>query len=316
MRMQAVLLTLATACGGGNEGDGGSDTGSTETSADDVADPTTFTAADDDGSTSGAATTEPADDSTTGAPPNGTAGCGLAPADPSQQWTAHTIDVGGTPREYWVWLPMPYDPNRAYPVVYQWHGCSDAEDRQNNNPPVQDQSGADAIHIRGKAVQACWDTGLQTPDLDFFDALVAEVEATWCADPERRFATGYSSGAFMTHRLGCARGDMLRGIASIAGGQADADCTGPVAALVIHDEDDATVNIGASIGARDHHLARNGCDAAAPTSPVDPAPCQAYAGCDDGLPVVWCQTTGQDHSRQDGLAAPAFWNFLAALPNL
>ena len=311
---------LVTACGGGNEGDGGSDTGgtggpTTDASADDdVSDPTTMTAADDDddGSTSGAATTQGVDEST-GAPV-GTAGCGLAPADPSAQWVAHTIDVGGTPREYWVWLPMPYDPQRAYPIVYQWHGCSDAEDRQNNNPPVQDESGPDAIHIRGKAVQSCWDTGLETPDLAFFDALVAEAEATWCADPERRFATGYSSGAFMTHRLGCARGDMLRGIASIAGGQADADCSGPVAALIIHDENDSTVNIGASIGARDDHLARNGCDAMAATTPVEPAPCQAYAGCDDGLPVVWCQTTGQDHSRQDGLAAPAFWGFLSALP--
>lgn len=311
---------LATACGGGNGGDGDSGTGSTggpatDASADDdVSDPTTMTAADDDDRGSSDASTGSADDSTTGAPV-GTAGCGLAPADPSMQWVAHTIDVNGMSREYWLWLPMPYDPQRAYPVVYQWHGCSDGEDRWTNNPPVQDQSGADAIHIRGKAVASCWDTGIETPDLAFFDALVAETEATLCADPARRFATGYSSGAFMTHRLGCARGDMLRGIASIAGGQADPDCTGPVAALLIHDENDSTVQIGASIGARDAHLARNGCDATAPTSPVDPAPCQAYAGCDEGLPVVWCQTSGQDHSRQDGLAAPAFWNFLSALPN-
>jgi hypothetical protein len=28
---------------------------------------------------------------------------------------------------------------------------------------------------------------------------------------------------------------------------------------------------------------------------------------------VWCQTAGQDHSRQDGLAAPIFWSFLSSL---
>jgi len=267
--------------------------------------------------TSADATSSTDGSETTTGGPVGTEGCGLAAGDPSMQWTAHAIDVDGMPRDYWVWLPAPYDPERAYPVVYQFHGCSDSEDRQNNNPPVQDVSGADAIHIRGKAVQSCWDSGApESPDIAFFDALVADVEATWCADPDRRFATGYSSGAFMTHRLACDRGDRLRGIATIAGGQAGPECAGPVAALLIHDLDDQTVNISASVSARDDHLARNGCDAAAATTPVEPVPCAAYAGCTDGLPVVWCQTTGQDHSRQDGLAAAAFWGFLAALPTL
>jgi len=29
---------------------------------------------------------------------------------------------------------------------------------------------------------------------------------------------------------------------------------------------------------------------------------------------VWCQTSGQNHARQDGLAAPIFWDFLSTLP--
>jgi len=71
------------------------------------------------------------------------------------------------------------------------------------------------------------------------------------------------------------------------------------------------VNISASIAARDRYLSENGCGDT--TMPFDPSPCQAYEGCASGLPVVWCQTSGQDHSRQDGLAAPAFWNFLSTL---
>lgn len=238
----------------------------------------------------------------------------MPPVDASSMWAAHSFELDGVTREYWVWLPTPYDPERAYPVVYQFHGCSDGEDRWNNNPPVQDSSGADAIHIRGKAVQSCWDSSPTGPDVAFFDYLVEQVEAQWCADPERRFATGYSGGSFMTHMLACTRGDRLRGVATIAGGQPGFDCTGNVAALLIHDADDQTVNISNSIAARDDHLMRNGCDAAAPTSPIDPPPCEAYAGCDEGLPVVWCQTSGQDHSRQDGLAGPAFWGFLSSLP--
>jgi poly(3-hydroxybutyrate) depolymerase len=243
----------------------------------------------------------------------GSAGCGRALADATEQWVAKTLDVGGTMREYFVYLPAGYDSERPYPVVYQFHGCSNNADRQNNNPPVHDYSGSNAIVIRGKAVADCWDTAADGTGVALFDALVPEVESTWCADPARRFATGYSGGSFMTHRLACVRGDVLHGVASIAGGQAGNNCVGQVAALLIHDDTDGTVNITASEGARDRHLSNNNCDAQAATTPDDHPPCGAYAGCDADLPVTWCQTTGMGHSRQDSLSAPAFWAFLVKL---
>lgn len=238
----------------------------------------------------------------------GSEGCGIALAEPTEAWNAKTIDVGGTAREYFVWLPAGYDPERPYTVVYQFHGCSSNPQKENNNVPIQNESGPDAIIVRGRAVGNCWDGGT---DVAFFDALVGATESSFCADPERRMAAGYSSGAFMTHQLACQRGAELRGVASIAGGQTGNDCTGDVAALLIHDLNDNTVNISTSIGARDQHLQNNGCGDT--TTPFDPAPCVEYQGCDAGLPVVWCQTSGNDHSRQDDLAAPAFWNFFSGL---
>lgn len=243
--------------------------------------------------------------------PPGTGGCGAAAGIPTGEWVERSVDVAGVTRVWFVWLPDGYDPDRAYPVVYQWHGCSDRPERENNNVPVQRESGADAIHVRGRAVDRCWDTAPDGPDVAFFDALVDEVESTWCADPERRFATGYSSGSFMTHQLACVRGDVLAGVASIAGGQAGRDCEGRTAALLIHDRGDGTVGIAASERARDAHLTRNGCSDT--TTPADPSPCERYDGCDSGFDVVWCETTGMGHARQDGLAAPAFWGFLSTL---
>jgi poly(3-hydroxybutyrate) depolymerase len=247
-------------------------------------------------------------------PAVGSAGCGMPSSLATGAWVEQTLDVAGTARTYFVWLPDGYDPARAYPVVYQFHGCSDSATRETNNPPVQRASGADAIHVRGRAVERCWDTSATGPDVAFFDALVAQMEASYCADPARRFVTGYSSGAFMTHRLACVRGDVIRGVATIAGGQAGRMCAGQVAALLIHDQDDGTVNISASRDARDALLAANGCDVDAPRTPTAYAPCERYAGCDDGFPVVWCETTGRNHARQDDLAAPAFWDFLSTLP--
>lgn len=99
--------------------------------------------------------------------------------------------------------------------------------------------------------------GANGPDVTFFDTMVATVEDAYCADSTRRFVAGYSSGAFMTHQLSCVRGDMIRGVASIAGGMGGSNCSGTVAALLIHDADDGTVNISASVNARDRYLVDN-----------------------------------------------------------
>ncbi|MBN8612924.1 MAG: hypothetical protein J0L92_20200 [Deltaproteobacteria bacterium] len=247
-------------------------------------------------------------------PSSGSAGCGMAAGMATGEWVETTLESGGVTRTYDVWLPTGYDPTRAYPVDYQFHGCNDNPERENNNVPMERESEGNAIHVRGRAVDRCWDTSAMGPDVAFFDALVIAIESRFCADPERRWATGYSGGAFMTHRLACVRGSMLRGVATIAGGQAGSMCTGNVAALLIHDRNDGTVGIAASEGARDALVSANGCDATAARTPTDHPPCEAYAGCDPETPVVWCETTMQDHSRQDGFAAPAFWDFLSTLP--
>lgn len=223
-----------------------------------------------------------------------------------EAFTQRTIDG----RDLWVRVPTGYDPQRAYPVIYEMHGCSGAPTREDNNVPVEKHVGDAAIVVRARAAAMCWDTSTMGLDLPYVDAMMDDVEGAFCVDTARRFVTGYSSGSFMTHVLGCIRGDKLRGIASIAGGQPGNNCTGDPAALLIHDANDNTVNISASIGARDDHLARNGCGA---TTTPGQDPCVSYDGCAPGKPVVWCQTEMQDHSRQDQLAGPIFWSFIDEL---
>jgi polyhydroxybutyrate depolymerase len=168
-----------------------------------------------------------------------------------------------------------------------------------------------------RAADECWDLAEDGVEFAYFDAVVSAVESTLCTDPARRFATGYSSGAFMAHYLACWRGAKLRAVATIAGGYGPVpptDCTGNVAALLIQDADDQTVAPWKTLSARDDHIARNGCDPDGAMSSFDPAPCQQYSGCNPGYPVVWCETSGQDHSSQPELSAPAFWHFLSTLP--
>jgi polyhydroxybutyrate depolymerase len=244
-------------------------------------------------------------------PITGTAGCNVQSSIATSEFVAQPLTIAGNPREYFIRLPAGYDREHPYPIVYQQHGCSSAPARQDNNVPLEGESGTDAILVRGRAAANCWDTSASGTDVVYWDAMVAEIDERFCVDPTRRFATGYSSGSFMTHHLGCIRGDLLRGVATIAGGQRGSGCTGDPAALLIHDANDNTVDISASEQTRDGYLARNGCDAT--STPTDQPPCAAYSGCTAGKPVVWCMTTGQDHSRQDGLAAPIFWTFLSGL---
>jgi poly(3-hydroxybutyrate) depolymerase len=246
-----------------------------------------------------------------GVPAQASAGCGMASAIPTGMWSQRTVESGG-PRDLWVWTPAGYDPATPYPIVYELHGCSSSPNRETNNVPVERELEG-AILVRARAAANCWETGTDGPDVPYWLAIVDDVEGAFCVDTARRFLTGYSSGSFMAHRLACLHGDKLRGVATIAGGQPGSNCTGNVGALLIHDVDDATVEISASVSTRDNHLTRNACTSPPSSSPTANPPCVEYAGCASDKPVVWCETTGKNHDRQDGLAAPIFAAFVESL---
>jgi polyhydroxybutyrate depolymerase len=201
---------------------------------------------------------------------------------------------------------------RAYPVIVLLHGCGGGT----NNVPMEKATGSDAILVRGtgSAADTCWNTSANGPDVAFFDAMVAGVKAGFCADESRFFAVGYSSGSWLVNQLTCIRASVLRGGASVTGGEsASGNCGGPVARIFIHDQDDVTNVISGSVKARDRQLTQNMCDKSAQPMAVDPSPCTLYQGCAAGYPVKWCQTMGEEHNRQDSFAPSTFWNFFKAL---
>lgn len=236
----------------------------------------------------------------------GSMGCGKAVTQTARQWVEMpALDVSGTMRRWWTYLPNNYSPTRPYPVVFLFHGCG----TETNNVPMQNVVGENAILVRSKAVTDCWDTGTNSPDIAFFDAQVAAADAGYCVDTTRRFAVGYSSGSWLINTLECVRGGVLRAAASVAGGSPRRNsCTGPtLARLFVHDLNDPENAISGSIVERDRLLMVNGCNASAAPVPEDPAPCARYQGCMPGYPVIWCETMGQMHGRQDQLASNAAW---------
>jgi poly(3-hydroxybutyrate) depolymerase len=239
-------------------------------------------------------------------------GCDKATTQMQNQWVESMVMTGGANRPYSVRLPSNYDASRAYPVVVLLHGCGGGT----NNVPKEKASGSDAILVRGtgSASGTCWESGANGKDVAFFDSMVADAKARFCADESRVFIVGYSSGSWLVNQLTCIRSEVVRGAATVAGGESsNGKCGVPVARIFLHDTADMDNRIADSERARDRQLTQNMCDKSAAPSDVDPSPCKAYQGCKTGYPVYWCQTSGKAHARQDEWAPSAFWNFFKAL---
>ena len=243
-------------------------------------------------------------------------GCGMAA--PFVGAMDQTIMVEGVERSYILALPDGYDPAQAYPLVFAWHGRGGDASTARLYFKVEEAAQGAAIFVYPNGLpladmqnQTGWDLDPNNEDFALFDALLAEMNAKLCLDG-RVFSTGHSFGGYMSNQLGCFRGDVVRAIGPVAGGGPyGGACVGQVAAWLAHGNMDMVVPFTEGENSRDHWAAANGCDAV--TEAVDPAPCTAFTGCDDGFPVTWCE-----HEIPDFLghtwpswAGPAIWKFFA-----
>lgn len=277
-----------------------------EATATTAADTSTSTGTTAAPTTGGPTSTEPATTTTDASTTSGTtgavgsAGCGMMnPASGPL-----TIDVQDQSGQYIVSLPASYDPHTPYPVGFAFHG------RNRTGPNCQDGDCAgfqaamedEAILVYMTSLGGTgWEgDGEREINAEFFEKVLDRLVENYCIDEGRVFAAGTSSGAHFVNVLGCRFGDRLLAIAPVAGYLPEKDdCVDRVAALVIHGIADVHVPFANGEEARDFWRARNACgEETVPTiaevhAAVEGEPeshgCAAYQGCDDGLPVVWCE---------------------------
>jgi len=243
--------------------------------------------------------------------PTSSAGCNMPAGQQLEEWVERGFNIDGVDRQAWVYLPANYDPTRAYPVVFLFHGCTGIT----NNVPMWNVTGEDAILMRGAgtASNICWANN--SADVDFFDAMVESIETSHCVDTSRIFGVGYSSGSWLLNRLECVRGDVLRAVGTVAGGGTNQpnSCVDTVARVFVPDLNDEETLDDGNFAERDRLLTVNGCDEGAEPVMEDPAPCARYPGCDPANPVIWCGTSGEGHGRQDQFASQVFWQLFSSL---
>jgi len=242
------------------------------------------------------------------------AGCNKAATETPAQFVKHTLMSSNTSRDFYTYLPTGYDPKKPYKTIFEFHGCGGSGNPM-ANIPIQNESKQDAIIIAPQSKGSCYENQIRnSPDVTFFDDTLKYAEANYCVDQSRVFAIGYSAGAWMAIILGCDRSDVIRAHAQVSGGlpmfiRPGVDCKGNVAALFVHDTTDPQNTINGGYAARDRVLRMDRCGTT--TMPWDTAPCKAYQECKPGYPVVWCETNGKGHDRQDTLAPAAIWKFFS-----
>ena len=246
------------------------------------------------------------------APAVRSAGCGAAtwPAE-----GAGTIEVDGVTRSYIVALPESYRADRAYRLVYAWHGLGGTAERITRGfYGLEARADDSTIFVAGQGLPTSGGSGgagwpnTGGRDVAFVKALHERLRTSYCIDEARVFSVGMSYGGIMSNTLGCQMGDTFRAIAPIAGsGPATRGgaCKGQVAAWLAHGNQDTVVTFAAGERSRDHWLQANRCQ---PTgTPTPSSPCVSYAGCDPEHPVHFCEFDG-GHTVP-AFASAAIWQF-------
>jgi poly(3-hydroxybutyrate) depolymerase len=237
---------------------------------------------------------------------NRSVGCGI-PEKGHRNFMPMEIRVLDKVRTYHLFVPIWYDPNRAYPLIFTWHGSGG--DGLSGGLDIKSKSRNDAIVVAADGLNGTWNSDTDSPDLVFFDRMLENIENGYCVDRDRIFSYGFSVGGYFTNLLACERGNVLRASASVAGGLAGENCKGKVAAWFLHDENDDAVPIAEGRAARDRALAINGCS----TNTDDEGDgCVRYQGC-NADPVVWCESRGIGHNIRGKFAPPRVWKFFRSL---
>ncbi len=170
--------------------------------------------------------------------------------------TTVTVPESGAPdgglRTALVHVPSSYDPTKPTMLVLNFHGLLEPNTLQesvSHMSDVAEQRNFIVAYPAGLAVGLglSWNAGTccgnTTDDMTFIRDLVKKLEADYCIDPKRVFATGLSNGAMMSYRLACEASDVFAAVAPVAGAVQVDPCSParPVPILAFHGTGDTIV---------------------------------------------------------------------------
>jgi predicted esterase len=241
-----------------------------------------------------------------------------------------TMQSGGVEREYYLQLSTDYDDGTGVqatalgddtrkPLLFAYHGYTGSYQNwvgDNRFYDLVDVVGDDAIIVVPNGLPNASDQRVWggQKDLDFFGDMLAELDMRGLQyNPNKIFVVGHSNGAGFAHELGCAYGDVIRGVATAAGALSSTDCVGSMAMLMMQGSNDPLTAGSLAQGALNYWVLYNGWDKAA-FVPATVGPCDDYSfpgELNSDFPVLWCEHT-QGHDWPD-FGSQTVWDFLTGL---
>ncbi len=231
-----------------------------------------------------------------------------------------TVVAEGVPRTYYLIIPDDYDPDLPIkPLLFAYHGTGGSYDAWlDGTYDLLDKVGQDAIVVLAQAKPDQngvnqWDYDV---DFQYFETVLADVDARVTYDRRQLFITGHSSGAGMAHELGCNYGDVIRGIAPHSGIMRSTRCLGAVAVLQSHGSKDTLVPAGTGEAGHQFWVLYNGFQEDVSGPGIDPV-CIDHSLGGSPYPMQWClhdEQAGPLGHDWPGFASQATWDFFTALP--
>ena len=154
------------------------------------------------------------------------------------QMYEHHLNHQGTDRRFLVHVPKGYTGKERVAVVLAFHGgaaTADSVERQSRLNAASDRFGFIVIYPEGTGIGRfhTWNAGSccgmavrqRVDDVGFVRKLLEGLPRHYAVDTRRVYATGFSNGAMLCHRLACEMWDRIVAIAPVSG---DIGVEGPV----------------------------------------------------------------------------------------
>ncbi|ORE87485.1 hypothetical protein ATO7_10597 [Oceanococcus atlanticus] len=231
------------------------------------------------------------------------------------------MDFGMLDRSYKVYVPKNWDEKTRRPLVLGLHGGFGTGQIFNEQTRAAEQADKyNMLLVLPDGRLKSWNAGtccgaaakFGVRDVDFIEALVEAVSAQYCVDKSKVFATGFSNGAMLSHRVACEKPGLLKAIAPVSGGiMSECKNGSAVSALLIQGRDDPRIfwNGGTfddtyrpSMREVVSALARrNGCaeQEKAVSKSATGVECRQRTGC-DGHPITYCGVDKVGHQWPGG----------------
>ena len=164
--------------------------------------------------------------------------------------TEQSLSVNGVSRSFRLHVPSRHGAaSSRMPVVFVLHGgwgTGKTIQKQSKMHEIADRNGFIAVFPDGK--HRSWNAGKccgkamkkSVDDVGFINALIDHLDASMCIDKRRVYATGFSNGSMLSHRLACELSSRIAAIAPVSGVLMVNQCRPKrlVPVLVIHGMDD------------------------------------------------------------------------------